>query len=94
MNKLSDEKQFSFNPMTPLSEQQQAELAALAAMPDDEIDYTDSPPLNEDFWQQAVSNPYFKPTKTATTVSVDSDVLLWLKSKGKAYQKYFTCRNA
>ncbi len=33
-----------------------------------------------------VRNPFYKPTKTATTVRVDSDVLLWLKSNGKGYQ--------
>ena len=31
-------------------------------------------------------NPFYKPTKTATTVRVDSDVLVWLKSDGKGYQ--------
>ena len=31
-------------------------------------------------------NPFYKPTKTVTTVRVDSDVLVWLKSKGKGYQ--------
>ncbi|KXW58914.1 BrnA antitoxin family protein [Ferrovum myxofaciens] len=28
----------------------------------------------------------YKPTKTSTTVRVNSDVMLWLKSKGKGYQ--------
>ena len=31
-------------------------------------------------------NPFYKPTKTVTTVRVDSDVLVWLKSQGKGYQ--------
>jgi hypothetical protein len=56
MNNLSDDKQFSLNAATPLSEQQQAELAALAAMSDEDIDYSDSPPLTEAFWQNAVSS--------------------------------------
>ena len=69
-----------------LSVEQQAKLRALAATPDDTIDYTDIPALPENFWNNAVRNPFYKPTKTATTVRVDTDVLLWLKSKGKGYQ--------
>ena len=69
-----------------LSIEQQAKLESLAAMPDDQIDYSDIPPLSDEFWEKAVRNPFYKPTKTSTTVRVDSDVLAWLKSKGKGYQ--------
>jgi uncharacterized protein (DUF4415 family) len=86
MNNPSDKKHFSLNPNVALTEQQQAEIAALNALPDESIDYSDIPPLTEEFWQNAVRNPFYKPTKTATTVRVDTDVLLWLKSKGKGYQ--------
>ena len=55
-------------------------------MPDDQIDYSDIPPLSDEFWEKAVRNPFYRPTKTSTTVRVDSDVLAWLKSKGKGYQ--------
>ncbi|QKE41687.1 MAG: cytoplasmic protein [Ferrovum myxofaciens] len=74
------------NNLPPLTEEQQAELKALAAMPDESIDYSDVPPLGDKFWKRAVRNPLYKPTKTSTTVRVDSDVMLWLKSKGKGYQ--------
>jgi uncharacterized protein (DUF4415 family) len=70
----------------PLTEAQKAELKALAEMPDSEIDYSDIPPLDETFWKKAVRNPYYKPTKTSTTVRIDSDVLAWFKSQGKGYQ--------
>lgn len=70
----------------PLTEAQKAELEALSKMPDAEIDTNDIPSLDETFWRQAVSNPLYRPTKTATTVRVDSDVLAWLKSQGKGYQ--------
>jgi uncharacterized protein (DUF4415 family) len=72
--------------LPPLTEKQKAELAALAAMPDDQIDYSDIPPLTDEFWKNAVRNPFYKPTKAATTVRIDSDVLAWLKSQGKGYQ--------
>ncbi len=86
MNKPLDEHLSSLNLVAALTEEQQAEVAALKAMPDEAIDYSDIPSLTEEFWQNAVRNPFYKPTKTATTVRVDTDVLLWLKSKGKGYQ--------
>ena len=70
----------------PLSDEQQARLSVLAKLPDSGIDYSDIPPLDDDFWKNAVRNPFYKPTKQVTTVRVDSDVLLWLKGQGKGYQ--------
>jgi len=55
-------------------------------MPDEAIDTSDIPPLTDEFWKNAVRNPFYKPTKTSTTVRIDSDVLAWLKSQGKGYQ--------
>ncbi len=70
----------------PLTAKQTAQMAALRARPDSEIDTSDIPPLTKEFWKSAVRNPFYKPTKTATTVRVDSDILVWLKSDGKGYQ--------
>ena len=70
----------------PLSEEQKAELKALAEMPDSEIDFSDIPPLDEKFWKNAVRNPFYRPVKTSTTVRLDADVVAWLKSQGKGYQ--------
>jgi uncharacterized protein (DUF4415 family) len=61
-------------------------LKALRAKPESEIDYNDIPALQEDFWKKAVRNPFYRPTKTSTTVRIDSDVLHWLRSHGKGYQ--------
>ena len=69
-----------------LTAKQKADLTALLAKSDVDIDVSDLPPLNDTFWKNAVRNPYYKPTKTSTTVRVDSDVLVWLKSQGKGYQ--------
>jgi uncharacterized protein (DUF4415 family) len=74
------------NNLPPLTDKQKAELKALSAMPDNEIDHSDIPPLDDAFWKNAVRNPFYRPTKTSTTVRVDSDVLAWLKSQGKGYQ--------
>ncbi len=72
--------------LPPLTEEQHAELAALQAMADDEIDTSDIPLLPESFWQNAVPNPFYRPTKTSTTIRLDSDVLAWFKRQGKGYQ--------
>jgi uncharacterized protein (DUF4415 family) len=74
------------NHLPPLTSKQRAELAALAARPESEIDYSDIPELTDEFFKNAIRNPFYKPTKTSTTVRIDSDVLHWLRSQGKGYQ--------
>lgn len=72
--------------LPPLSEKQRAELSALAARPDSAIDYSDIPPLAEEFWTNAAHGMFYKPIKTSTTVRIDADVLAWLRAQGKGYQ--------
>ncbi|MFO1050249.1 MAG: BrnA antitoxin family protein [Geminicoccaceae bacterium] len=72
--------------LPPLTAEQEGELAALVAKPDNAIDYSDIPPLDDAFWKNAVRNPVYRPTKTSTTIRLDTDVLLWLRSQGKGYQ--------
>lgn len=86
MSKKTIKHEFDPANPPPLTARQQAEINALHARPDSEIDTSDIPQLTEEFWKNAVRNPFYKPTKTVTTVRVDSDVLVWLKSKGKGYQ--------
>lgn len=72
--------------LPPLTQQQKAKLEALKVASDGDIDYSDIPPLTDDFWKNAARNPFYRPTRSSTTVRLDADVLLWLKSKGKGYQ--------
>ncbi|MGC1951071.1 MAG: BrnA antitoxin family protein [Gammaproteobacteria bacterium] len=72
--------------LAPLTQQQKAEIDALKSPSESEIDYSDIPPLTDEFWKNAVRNPFYRPTKSTTTVRIDTDVLLWLKSQGKGYQ--------
>jgi uncharacterized protein (DUF4415 family) len=72
--------------LPPLTKERIAELKALAARPDSEIDYSDIPPLDEAFWARAVPNPFFRPVKTHASVRIDSDGMAWLKSQGRGYQ--------
>jgi uncharacterized protein (DUF4415 family) len=65
---------------------QRRELAALAALPDGKIDYSDIPPLTEKFWENAVRNPFYRPVKQQLTVRLDADVIVWLRRQGGGYQ--------
>lgn len=85
MNKIVKYKVDLNNPPV-LSDEQKARLDALAKRPDSEIDCSDIPELDENFWKNAVQNPFYKPTKQVTTVRIDADVMLWLKAQGKGYQ--------
>ena len=69
-----------------LTDDRRKELEKLDALPVDQIDTSDIPELGEAFWKNAVRGRFYKPTKTATTVRVDADVLAWLKGQGKGYQ--------
>ena len=51
--------------LPPLTGAQEAELKALVAMPDSQIDHSDIAPLTNDFWQNATQNLLYKPLKQA-----------------------------
>jgi uncharacterized protein (DUF4415 family) len=63
------------------------ELAALAAKPENDIDFSDLPATTEQDWQGARRGPFYRPVKKQLTVRIDADVLEWLKSQGKGYQR-------
>lgn len=69
-----------------LTSKQKTELKALSQAADASINYDDQPQLTKAFLKDAIRNPFYKPTKTPTTVRMDSDVLAWLKLQGKGYQ--------
>lgn len=86
MSKKPVRYQIDLADLPPLTEAQKAELAALAARPDSEIDYSDIPPMSDEDWKRAVRGRFYRPTKTSTTVRIDTDVLAWLRSQGRGYQ--------
>ncbi|WP_252179525.1 BrnA antitoxin family protein [Endozoicomonas sp. 4G] len=55
----------------------------LEAMSDDEIDTSDIPELDDEFFNQAELR---LPVKKPITIRLDSDVLEWFKSQGQGYQ--------
>ncbi|MFO3904286.1 BrnA antitoxin family protein [Enterobacter hormaechei] len=66
--------------------QREAELNALAKIPDDEIDYSDIPETTDEQWSDAVRGKFYRPLKTQASVRIDADVMEWLKRPGKGYQ--------
>ena len=70
--------------MKKATEKQADELAALAALPEDEIDTSDMPEIDD--WDKAVVGRFYRPIKQAVTIRLDADVLDWLKKGGKGYQ--------
>ncbi len=56
----------------------------LAALPDDQIDYSDIPELDDDFWENAkIVAP---PGKERITFRVDREVLEFFRKDGPGYQ--------
>lgn len=88
MSKQTKTIKYSIDAGNPpeLTADQQAELDALAAMPDEEIDYSDIPKTTDDDWKVAEAGKFYKPIKKQVTVRIDADVLAWLKSGGSGYQ--------
>lgn len=86
MSKRTVKQEVDLAKLPPLSDKQKAELVALAARAGGDVDYSDIPPLTAEFWKNAERGKFYKPTKTSTTVRIDSDVLAWLRSQGKGYQ--------
>ena len=70
----------------PLTSQELAELANLAAMPDEHIDYSDIPPTSPEQWQDAKRGAFYRPVKQQLTLRLDADVIDWFKNQGKGYQ--------
>lgn len=55
----------------------------LNAMSDEDIDTSDIPELDDEFFQQAELH---LPMKKPVTIRLDADVLEWFKSQGQGYQ--------
>lgn len=97
MNKQSKKVKYSFDPENPpaLTQQQHAELDALEARSDDEIDTSDIPSMSDEEWQNAqpMIGRFYKPIKKQVTVRIDADVLAWLKGGSEESAGYQTRLN-
>jgi uncharacterized protein (DUF4415 family) len=57
----------------------EAQIARLAAMPDDAIDTDDIPEAPAENWALAKRPGLYKPRKKPVTLRLDSDVVSWFK---------------
>lgn len=70
--------------LPPLTAQERAQLEAVAAMPDEAIDYSDAPYRPDAVWMKAAAQlPH---TKQQITLRLDAEVLEFFKQTGKRYQ--------
>jgi uncharacterized protein (DUF4415 family) len=77
---------YTMETLPELTKAQIANLEALAARPDSEIDTSDIPVLPAEHWKKGIRGHFYRPVKRQITARVDADVLEWLKSHGKGYQ--------
>ncbi len=57
---------------------------ALESMSDDDIDYSDIPPLNDEFFDKAILR--LPATQAQNLIHIDPDVIAWFKSQSLEYK--------
>lgn len=70
-----------------LTKEQKAEIQALAALPDEQIDTSDIPEILE--WSGAKRGLLYRPVKQQITLRLDADVIAWFRANapgGRGYQ--------
>ena len=70
-----------------LTQRQQADIEALAALSDEEIDTSDIPEILD--WSGARRGALYRPVKQQITLRLDADVLAWFRANapgGRGYQ--------
>lgn len=77
---------FNAADLPPLSKEDQAQIRTLAKRPDEDIDLGDLPELTKTQLSAMERSKFYRPIKQQITARLDTDVLQWLKSKGKGYQ--------
>ena len=70
--------------MRKLTKGQRRDIKADAAKRDEDIDFSDIPPVLD--WSGAEIGKFYRPKKKPVTIRLDSDVIDWLKSHGRGYQ--------
>ena len=71
-----------------LTRKQSAELKSLAKLPDDAIDTSDSPEVQD--WSGAKRGLFYRPIKQQLTLRLDADVLAWFRAHAKSGKGYQT----
>jgi len=67
-----------------LSNTSRTNWTALEAMEDEDIDYSDIPPLSEEFFEKATLR--VPATQAYRLVQIDPDILKWFQAQGGEYR--------
>ena len=70
--------------MKKLTKEQKRDIQAIAGKRDEDIDFSDVPPVLD--WTEAEIGKFYRPKKKPVTMRLDSDVIAWLKADGRGYQ--------
>jgi uncharacterized protein (DUF4415 family) len=70
----------------PLTPELAAELRALEAMPDSEIDSSDIPVVRD--WTGAKRGKFYRPVKREITLELDADLVNFFEARGEGYQTW------
>jgi uncharacterized protein (DUF4415 family) len=81
----SNTVKLTLDPKNPpsLTDEQKVRLAALAALPDDQIDTSDAPFRPDAVWVKAIDFPH---AKKLISLRIDEDVIEFFKHTGTRYQ--------
>ncbi len=63
-----------------------SDLKKIDALKDAQINYSDIPEVEEDFFKNTPIVLFPRYTKNSVTLRIDHDVLEWFKEKGRGYQ--------
>ena len=73
--------------LTELPPHVQAQVRAIEALPDGQIDTTDAPEILD--WSDARRGVFYRPVKKQITLRLDADIIAWFKARspnGRGYQ--------
>jgi uncharacterized protein (DUF4415 family) len=70
--------------MRKLTKEQERDIRAIAAKRDEDIDFSDAPPVLD--WSGGEIGKFYRPGKKPVTMRLDLDVIAWLKADGPGYQ--------
>ena len=82
---------YEFDPANPppLTTDEKTQLARLDNLRDEDIDTSDIPDADDDFWSRLRRPPFCRPVKQQLTLRLDVDLVAWFEAQspdGKGYQ--------
>jgi uncharacterized protein (DUF4415 family) len=70
----------------PLTRRQKENLKRIAAIKDEDIDFSDIPELTDAWFARAVRGNFYRPVKEVVSIRLDKDVLAFFRRQGPGYQ--------